>query len=151
MYNFLGTLVNDVCISTYTSPISCLHTKTTKTKGFFAQKSKNSFFNSLRFLIVVFGTKCIHMLLISTCRVSYSKRTLGEENPPEAVDFKISFKTCTRKNILNSYFVFSCTVRTHTIHTVPVQYTQNNNKRVSHFLSIQKNKLFVVSLELFRS
>jgi hypothetical protein len=131
MYNFLGTLVNDVCISTYISPISCLP-EDSQTKRFFSglKKQKNFFFPSVRFLIIVSDTKSIRMLLINIVFLA-QKRTLGEENPPEAVGLKISFKTCTRKNILNRYFVFSCTVRIDTI-----QYIQYNNKRVSHFLSI---------------
>jgi hypothetical protein len=45
------------------------------------------------------------MLLISIVFLA-QKRTLGEENPPEAVGLKISFKTCTRKNILNLFLFF---------------------------------------------
>ncbi len=130
MYNFLSTLVNYVCIciSTYTSPISCLP-ENSQTKRFFsAQKSKKSSFHSLLFLIVVSVTKCLHILIIS---VAFLTRILGEENPPEAVGLKISFKTCTRKNILKPFLVFH--VRTDTI-----QYIQYNNKRVLTSYPFQK-------------
>jgi hypothetical protein len=80
VYSFLGTQASYL----YYRPISCLPENSQNKMPFSAQKSKNSFFHSLRFLIVVFGTKCIHILLIIIVFLT-QKRALGEENLHEAV------------------------------------------------------------------
>jgi hypothetical protein len=82
-YNFLSTLVNDVCISTYTIGRFPVCPKTAKPSAFFrTKKQKKISFSALsnRYL----WHKCISMLLISIVFLA-QKRTLGEENPPEAM------------------------------------------------------------------
>jgi hypothetical protein len=83
-YNFPGTLVNVVCISTYTWPISCLP-EDSQTKRFFSEHSAHS----LLFLIIVSGTKCIHMLLKGQCHEIFDFRLSTWISLPQAPEYTI--------------------------------------------------------------